>query len=94
MVEGSMGKEGKKFFPLIFCLFIFILMCNVLGLTPYSFTVTSHISVTFTLAMIAFLAVTIFAIARNGFLGFFHMSLFFHQFFVDVTSQCLQLLAD
>src|SRR5690606_37486011 len=75
MVEGAVGKEGKKFFPLIFSLFIFILMCNVLGLTPYSFTVTSHLSITFVLAMVAFITVTIFAIARNGFLGFIHMFL-------------------
>ena len=75
MVEGSIGKEGKKFFPLVFCLFIFILMCNVLGITPYSFTVTSHITVTFALAMIAFTTVTIFAIVRNGLLGFIHMFL-------------------
>ena len=48
---------------------------NFLGMTPYSFTVTSHVIVTFCLAMISFLAITIFAIARNGFVGFFHMFL-------------------
>ncbi len=75
MVTASLGSEGKKFFPLIFSLFTFILMCNILGMTPYSFTVTSHVAVTFTLAMFAFLAITIFAIARNGFVGFFAMFL-------------------
>ena len=75
MVEGTIGKEGIKFFPLIFSLFIFILMCNVLGITPYSFTVTSHITVTFALAMIAFVTITVFAIVRNGFMGFIHMFL-------------------
>ncbi|MDA0902043.1 MAG: F0F1 ATP synthase subunit A [Proteobacteria bacterium] len=75
MVESSIGKEGLKFFPLVFCLFIFILLCNVLGITPYSFTATSHITITFGLAMIAFTTVTIFAIARNGLFGFFHMFL-------------------
>ncbi len=49
MITASLGKEGKKFFPLIFSLFSFILMCNVWGMTPYSFTVTSHIAVTFLL---------------------------------------------
>lgn len=75
MVTTSLGSEGKKFFPLVFSLFIFILMCNVLGMTPYSFTATSHIAVTFTLAMLAFLTITIFAIARNGIGGFIHMFL-------------------
>ncbi|MES2678037.1 MAG: F0F1 ATP synthase subunit A [Pseudomonadota bacterium] len=75
MVRTSIGNEGNKFFPLVFSLFIFILLCNVLGMTPYSFTVTSHIAVTFTLAMIAFLTITIFAIMRNGLGGFFHMFL-------------------
>ena len=75
MVKTSLKEEGRKFFPLIFCLFVFILMCNVLGMTPYSFTVTSHIVVTITLALIAFFTITIFAIARNGISGFVHMFL-------------------
>lgn len=75
MVRTSIGNEGNKFFPLVFSLFTFILLCNVLGMTPYSFTVTSHLIVTFSLAMIAFLTITIFAILRNGFGGFLHMFL-------------------
>ncbi len=75
IIKGTIGKEGTKFFPLIFSLFAFILICNLLGLTPYSFTSTSQIAVTLSLAMIAFLTITIFAIARNGFLGFFQMFL-------------------
>ncbi len=75
IVKTSIGNEGNKFFPLIFSLFIFILLCNVMGMTPYSFTVTSHVIVTFALSMIAFLTITIFAIARNGFKGFLHMFL-------------------
>ncbi len=75
IVRTSIGNEGNKFFPLIFSLFIFILLCNVMGMTPYSFTVTSHIIVTFALSMIAFLTITIFAITRNGLKGFFHMFL-------------------
>ena len=75
MVEGTIGVEGKKFFPLIFTLFSFILLCNLLGLTPYSFTATSQIAVTLTLALIEFLTITIFAIYRNGLLGFIKMFL-------------------
>lgn len=75
LIKGSIGEEGLKFFPLIFSLFNFILFCNILGMTPYSFTSTSQIVVTFSLALIAFLTITIFAIIRNGFGGFIHMFL-------------------
>jgi F-type H+-transporting ATPase subunit a len=75
MVKSSIGNEGNKFFPLIFSLFIFILICNLLGMTPYAFTATSQTIVTFSLAMTAFLTVTIYAIFRNGFFGFLHMFL-------------------
>jgi F-type H+-transporting ATPase subunit a len=75
MVTSSVGDEGKKFFPLVFCLFIFILICNLLGMTPYAFTATSQTIVTLSLAMIAFTTVTVYAIARNGFMGFIHMFL-------------------
>ena len=75
MIRTSVGNEGSKFFPLIFSLFMFILLCNILGMTPYSFTVTSHIIITFSLSMIAFLTITVFAISRNGFKGFFQMFL-------------------
>jgi F-type H+-transporting ATPase subunit a len=73
MIKTSIGEEGYKFFPLVFSLFIFILFCNLLGMTPYSFTVTSQIIITFSLASLAFLTITIFALIRNGFFGFFHM---------------------
>ncbi len=75
MIVGSIGEEGRKFFPLIFCLFTFILLCNCLGMTPYSFTATSQIVVTLSLAMLAFFTITIFAIVRNGIGGFIHMFL-------------------
>jgi F-type H+-transporting ATPase subunit a len=75
IIKGSAGEEGIKFFPLIFTIFTFILLCNILGLTPYSFTPTSQVAVTLSLAMIAFLTITIFAIVRNGFFGFIHMFL-------------------
>lgn len=75
IIDSTMGKEGTKFFPLVFTLFTFILLCNLLGMTPYSFTSTSQVVVTVSLAMVAFLTVTIFAIVRNGFFGFLHMFL-------------------
>lgn len=75
MVKSSIGNEGNKFFPLVFSLFIFIFMCNFLGMTPYSFTATSQVAVTLSLALVAFVTVTIFAIYRNGLKGFFHMFL-------------------
>ncbi len=75
IIRTSIGNEGSKFFPLVFSLFTFILMCNFLGMTPYSFTATSQVIVTLSLAMVSFLAITIFAIARNGFFGFLHMFL-------------------
>jgi F-type H+-transporting ATPase subunit a len=73
MVKGGIGNEGSKFFPLVFSLFLFILFCNILGLTPYSFTATSQIIITLSLALVAFITVTVFAIKRNGFSGFLHM---------------------
>jgi F-type H+-transporting ATPase subunit a len=75
MILGSVGEEGRKFFPLVFTLFTFIFCCNFLGMTPYSFTVTSQVIVTFSLAMTSFLTITIFALVRNGIGGFFHMFL-------------------
>jgi F-type H+-transporting ATPase subunit a len=75
LIQSAIGDEGMKFFPLIFSLFMFIMFCNILGMTPYSFTSTSQIIVTLSLALISFLTITIFAIYRNGLGGFFHMFL-------------------
>lgn len=75
IIKSSIGNEGNKFFPFVFTLFIFILLCNAIGLTPYSFTPTGQIIVTFTMAIIVFFTITIFAIVRNGFSGFIHMFL-------------------
>ncbi len=66
MVEDIAGKEGLKYFPYMMTIFLFILFANVLGLLPYSFTVTSHIAVTGVLAMAVFLSVTIIGFVRNG----------------------------
>jgi F-type H+-transporting ATPase subunit a len=66
MVRDNVGDGGKKYFPFILTLFIFILFCNVLGLVPYSFTPTSHIVVTFAMAAFVFIGVTIIGFARHG----------------------------
>jgi F-type H+-transporting ATPase subunit a len=66
MVESNVGTEGMPYFPFIFTLFMFILFANCLGLIPYSFTVTSHIIVTFAMAAIVFIGVTIIGFARHG----------------------------
>ena len=73
MVRQNTGEEGMRYFPFIFTLFIFILFCNMIGMIPYSFTVTSHIVITFALALCVFLGVTIIGFARHGvrFLNFF-----------------------
>lgn len=69
MVRDNLGEDGKKFFPLVFTLFIFIFMTNMLGLVPGAFTVTSHIIITAALALIVFLTVIIVGFYKNG-LGF------------------------
>lgn len=66
MVRSSAGTAGMKFFPLVFCLFTFIFVANLLGMVPYFFTVTSHIIVTFALSMVVFLTVVIYGFAKNG----------------------------
>ncbi|HTW53964.1 MAG TPA: F0F1 ATP synthase subunit A [Stellaceae bacterium] len=73
MVDENIGHEGIEYFPLVFSIFMFVLFGNVLGLIPYSFTFTSHIIVTFALALFVFLLVTLVAFARHGihFFGFF-----------------------
>jgi len=66
MSEGSIGPEGRRFFPFIFTLFFFVLMGNLLGLLPYSFTYTSHIAVTFGLALLVIVVVTIVSLRIHG----------------------------
>jgi F-type H+-transporting ATPase subunit a len=66
-VRENAGEHGMEFFPLVFSLFMFILVANLIGMFPYAFTVTSHIIVTFALAMLVFLTVTIYGLLRHGF---------------------------
>jgi F-type H+-transporting ATPase subunit a len=71
-IRSTAGSEGMKFFPLVFSLFMFILVVNLVGLIPYTFTVTSHIIVTVSLAMVVFLTVVIYGFKKNG-LKFFKL---------------------
>ncbi|MDB5590797.1 F0F1 ATP synthase subunit A [Enterovirga sp.] len=72
-VRQSAGDEGMRFFPLVFSLFTFVLVLNLLGMVPYGFTVTSHIIITFALAMIVMTTVVVYGFMRHGthFLGLF-----------------------
>ena len=73
MVRDSAGHDAVRFFPFVFTLFMFILVANLMGLNPYAFTVTSHIIVTFTMAITVFLGVTVTGIILHGpkFFGLF-----------------------
>ncbi|MEN3286995.1 MAG: F-type H+-transporting ATPase subunit a [Bradyrhizobium sp.] len=71
-IRTSAGSEGMKFFPLVFSLFMFILISNIVGIIPYTFTVSSHIIVTFSLALLVFLTVILYGIYKNG-LKFFKL---------------------
>ena len=66
MVRDAAGNEGMKFFPFVFSLFMFVLVANLFGMFPFFFTVTSHIIVTFALAMLVFMVVIIYGFWRNG----------------------------
>ncbi len=66
LLRQNAGEQGMRFFPFIFSLFMFILVANLIGMFPYAFTVTSQIIVTFALAVLVFLTVTIFGFLRHG----------------------------
>jgi len=76
MVEDVTGHDGVKYFPYVMTLFLFILFSNLLGLLPMSFTTTSHVAVTVTLALLVFVGVTLLGLIKNGigFLGMFWVS--------------------
>lgn len=67
MVRDNVGRDGKAFFPFIFTTFMFVLGANLAGMIPYSFTVTSHITVTFALAALIFIGVTLVGFFKHGF---------------------------
>lgn len=66
MVTDAAGKAGMKFFPFVFSLFMFVLVANMLGMIPFFFTFTSHIIVTFALAMLVFVTVIVYGFYKNG----------------------------
>ena len=63
LLQDTVGDEGKKYFPLVFSIFMFVLIGNMIGMIPYSFTFTSHIIVTFALASVVFIGVTILGLS-------------------------------
>jgi F-type H+-transporting ATPase subunit a len=71
-IRSSAGSEGMKFFPLVFSLFMFIGVSNIIGIIPYTFTVSSHIIVTAALALLVFLTVLVYGFYKNG-LKFFKL---------------------
>ncbi|MEH6630026.1 MAG: F0F1 ATP synthase subunit A [Halopseudomonas aestusnigri] len=66
LLRDNVGSEGRKYFPFVFSLFMFILFGNIIGLVPGAFTFTSHIAVTFAMAIVVFLAVTVIGFVRHG----------------------------
>jgi len=65
-LRSTAGSEGMKFFPLVFSLFMFILVLNVIGIIPYTLTVTSHLIITVSLALLVFLTVLIYGFWTHG----------------------------
>ena len=65
LIKDTVGSEGRPYFPFIFTVFMFVLFGNLFGMLPYTFTFTSHIVVTFTMALFVFLGVTLIAIAKH-----------------------------
>ena len=65
LVRDTVGSEGRAYFPFIFTVFMFVLFGNMWGMIPYSFTFTSHIIVTFAMALVIFIGVTLIAIAKH-----------------------------
>ncbi len=71
-LRSSAGEEGMKFFPFVFSIFMFVLTANLIGIIPYTFTVTSHLIVTLALALMVFFTVLLYGLYKNG-LGFFKL---------------------
>jgi len=65
-LRSNAGEQGMRFFPLVFSLFMFILVANLIGMFPYAFTVTSQLIVTFALAITVFTTVTLYGLFRHG----------------------------
>ena len=72
MIRSTAGPEGMRFFPLVFSLFTFIMVSNVIGIIPYAFTISSHLIVTAAMALLVFFIVLFYGLYRNG-LKFFKL---------------------
>lgn len=72
MLRDSAGEEGMKFFPFVFTVFMFVMTANLIGIIPYAFTVTSHLIITLSLALLVFLTVFLYGLYKNG-LKFFKL---------------------
>jgi ATP synthase subunit 6 len=66
MVQENLGTKGEYYFPFIFVLHLMLLTCNLIGMVPYTFTVTSHIAFTFGLALSIFIGINIIGIQTHG----------------------------
>jgi F-type H+-transporting ATPase subunit a len=74
IIIDSIGPKAQKYFPFIFSLFLFILLSNIIGLIPYSFTLTSHLIITFLIALGVFISINVICFYNNGF-NFFSLFL-------------------
>lgn len=66
MLYDNLGVRGQQYFPFVFIIFMFVLLSNLIGLIPYSFTITSHLIVTFALAFMIFVGVNIICAKEHG----------------------------
>ena len=66
LILEQIGEKGRPYFPLVFCLFTFLLCCNLIGMIPYTFTVTSHFIVTVSLSTALFIGVTLVGFQTHG----------------------------
>jgi len=66
MLRSAAGDHAEEFFPFVFCIFMFVLILNLIGIIPYTFSVTSHIIITAALALMVFFTVVIVGVARHG----------------------------
>jgi len=67
MLVDSVGLRAQKYFPFILCIFLFVLTANIIGLVPYSFTITSHLIVTFALSLGVFVGINLICLKEHGF---------------------------
>lgn len=100
LVKGQIGSKGFSYLPLVFTTFLFVLCCNLVGMIPYTFTVTSHIIVTFALAFAIFFGVQVVAATHHGlhFFSFFLPSgvplpLLLFLVPIEVISYCFQVVS-